>query len=249
MTSAKPRPLQLTWYQDAKTAVEIRPAPQERDWMEQTGDRFAYRCLPLNIANAHAWEILCPTGFQAVWSGRSGKDAISIYYDGKDGPRPAVSHFGSGILTFHVPGLLRTETGYDLWVSGPINRPKAHIQALTGVIEADWSTFSFTMNWKFTTSNRTVRFEAGEPFCAFFPIPRGLIERFEPVILNGEEEPELYAEHLQRREERKKFLRELDIEGSQARRQRWQRDYFRGPGNPLDPPHRTKLRLAPFRRR
>ena len=32
--------------------VDIRPAPVERDWMEATNQRFAYRCLPLNIANA-----------------------------------------------------------------------------------------------------------------------------------------------------------------------------------------------------
>ena len=37
--------------------VDIRPAPVERDWMEATGNRFAYRCLPLNIANAYGWEV------------------------------------------------------------------------------------------------------------------------------------------------------------------------------------------------
>ena len=30
--------------------VDIRPAPVERDWMDATNQRFAYRCLPLNIA-------------------------------------------------------------------------------------------------------------------------------------------------------------------------------------------------------
>ena len=33
--------------------VDIRPAPVERDWMDATNQRFAYRCLPLNIANAY----------------------------------------------------------------------------------------------------------------------------------------------------------------------------------------------------
>jgi hypothetical protein len=35
--------------------VEIHPAPLERDWMEATNPRYAYRCLPLNIANAYGW--------------------------------------------------------------------------------------------------------------------------------------------------------------------------------------------------
>ena len=35
-------------------------------------------------------------------------------------------------------------------VQGPINRPKDGIAALPGIIETDWSPYSFTMNWMFT---------------------------------------------------------------------------------------------------
>src|ERR671914_419696 len=61
--------------------MDIRPAPIEREWMDNTGERFAYRCLPLNIANAHGWEILCPSGFVAAWNGGRDKDAIEIFPD------------------------------------------------------------------------------------------------------------------------------------------------------------------------
>lgn len=33
--------------------LDIRPAPHERAWMDATHQRYAYRCLPLAIANAH----------------------------------------------------------------------------------------------------------------------------------------------------------------------------------------------------
>lgn len=243
---ARQRRLELACYLPEEAILDIRPAPQARDWMDQTGDRFAYRCLPLNIANSHGWELLCPQGFEAVWSGRKDKDAIRIFFDDPDGPRPAVSHFGHGILTFHVQGLIRTEPGYDLWVAGPVNRPKPHIHALTGIVETDWSPHSFTMNWKFTSSSRTVRFERGEPFCAFFPVERGLVERFVPTIRRPEDDPELWAEHQRSKESRDAFLRDLKVPDSEARAQRWQRHYFRGPDAPVVPAHRTKLRLEPF---
>ncbi|WP_042832409.1 DUF6065 family protein, partial [Xanthomonas citri] len=35
--------------------LDIRPAPHERAWMDATEQRYAYRCLPLAIANAHGW--------------------------------------------------------------------------------------------------------------------------------------------------------------------------------------------------
>ena len=90
--------------------VEIRPAPLERDWMGATDQRYAYRCLPLNIANAYGWEILSSAGFVAIWDGRTSNDAITIQPDPHT-TAPAISHFGHGILTFHVPCLFRTEPG------------------------------------------------------------------------------------------------------------------------------------------
>lgn len=56
--------------------LDIRPAPHERDWMDATDQRYAYRCLPLAIANAHGWELLCQAGFEAIWDGRDSLDAI-----------------------------------------------------------------------------------------------------------------------------------------------------------------------------
>jgi uncharacterized protein DUF6065 len=135
--------------------VDIRPAPVERDWMEATSQRFAYRCLPLNIANAYGWEVLCNASFLAMWTGGSGIDAIVI--EPEPGTiAPAVSHFGHGILTFHLPCLFRTEPGAELMVQGPINRPKDGIAALSGIIETDWSPYSFTMNWIFTRPDTPV---------------------------------------------------------------------------------------------
>lgn len=40
-------------------SMPIIPAPTQRTWMDATDDRFAYRCLPLNIANQHGWWLLC----------------------------------------------------------------------------------------------------------------------------------------------------------------------------------------------
>ena len=56
----------------------IRPAPPTRDWMDATSDSFAYRCLPLNIANAHGWELLSPIGFSAKWSGGNERRDVQI---------------------------------------------------------------------------------------------------------------------------------------------------------------------------
>ena len=45
----------LTAYVIDGHQITIRPAPVDRHWMEESDRRFAYRCLPLNIANTHGW--------------------------------------------------------------------------------------------------------------------------------------------------------------------------------------------------
>jgi hypothetical protein len=177
--------------------VDIRPARRRRTWMDQTPDAYAYRCLPLSIANAHGWEIFCPVTFEAEWNGGAGKDDVQIVFE-RDasafGERKlesmVASHFGSGILTFDLGLMISTGPGYDLWVSGPVNEFKDGIQALSAVIETYWMPFTFTMNWKFTRPNHKVRFEQGDPFCFFFPVEHGLLERINPVFRSISQEPE-----------------------------------------------------------
>ena len=118
--------MELICYLHPGWAPLIRPAPATRAWMDATPESFAYRCLPLNIANAHGWEILSPCGFEAVWNGGPEPDGghRSRLDAGADPERAPVSLFGQGILTFHIEGIFRTPPGWNLWVGGSPNRQK-----------------------------------------------------------------------------------------------------------------------------
>jgi len=229
--------------------LDIRPAPVERDWMDVTGDRFAYRCLPLAIANAHGWEILCSGGFVARWKGAPGLDSIKIFGDPGSVPS-AVSHFGHGILTFHIPCLFRTDPGVDLMVQGPINRPKDAIAPLSGIVETDWAPYTFTMNWKFTRPGVAVRFDKGEPICHVWPLRRGALEAVEPELRLLSEAPELKQQYEAWNASRNAFNAELKQPGTPAQAQKWQKLYHQGRlpdgSAPEARDHRTRLGLKPF---
>jgi len=223
--------------------VDIRPARNRRQWMDQTPDSYAYRCLPLSIANAHGWEIRCPVTCQAEWNGGSKTDDLQIIFEdgqnrlsGTKKIKTSVeSHFGSGILTFNVGAIISTCPGYDLWVTGPVNEFKDGIQALSAVIETYWMPFSFTMNWKFTRPNLKVRFVKGEPFCFFFPVEHGLLERFNPSFKHISEDPDLGRQYSFAYRKRT-FLsllkrlkgKELKIEEKDHNRLKFQGWYMRG---------------------
>ena len=139
----------IAWETAENTAMEIEPAPIDRDWMEQSNRRFAYRCLPLAIANQSGWIMRSPFAFEAIWNGGESAADLRIAYPSELKETRVNSHFGHGILTFEIPFLFRTPSGVNLWVKGPSNWIKDGIQPLEGVVETDWANATFTMNWKF----------------------------------------------------------------------------------------------------
>ena len=227
---------------------QIRPAEATRPWMDNTPEAFAYRCLPLNIANAHGWEILSSCDVEAYWTGVPGEDGVIV----KNAPGTreadrAVSIFGQGTLSFHIQALFRTPPGWDLLIGGSPNRFKDAIQPLAAIVEADWSTYTFTMNWKFTRRNTTVRFRKGEPICFITPVQRGVLERFKPVYVSIDDNPALKEEYLTWSKSRTQFRADVKPDGTPA--SKWQKRYFRGLG--MDDrrgvaDHRTRLRLLAF---
>jgi hypothetical protein len=238
----------LTAYTLDRPLPPIEPAPVRRDWMDASPQGFAYRCLPLTIANSHGWVVLGESSFDAVWNGGDTPGDIALKFTHQAGP-PPVSHFGVGILTFHISALIRTPPGMNLWVSGPPNAPKDGIAPLSGVVETDWAPMTFTMNWRFTRPFHPVRFTAGEPVCFFFPVPRDIVTAMQPETRSLAEDPALHAAHHGWRQGRDGFNAALKQPGSDAQAQGWQRHYHRGmtpAGAEAIHGHATKVQARPF---
>jgi hypothetical protein len=257
--------------------MPITAAPFDRDWMDSSPDRFAYRCLPLVIANQSGWLIRNPTSFSAIWNGGPYKQDTQLSFDVGAPPPPMqfhfststveapqeqasaapvvedpriMSHFGVGVITISLPYLFRTPPGINLWVKGPTNYIKDGAHPLEGVIETDWLPATFTMNWKLTRPRSRVTFLAGEPICMVVPIPRGLSESMEPLRCPIAADPEVEREFLVWEKGRATFLSDLGRKDSEAVKQGWQKHYFQGKTESGEriPDHQTKLDLKEFRR-
>ncbi len=227
------------------------PATINRTWMDQTDQRFAYRCLPLTVANQAGWFVRNPSSFTARWNGgRRPCDTTLVFDDEKPNDRIS-SLFGYGTVTFNLPFLFRTPPNVNLWVKGPSNWPKHGVQALEGVVETDWTAATFTMNWKLTAPGQAVRFERGEPICMLVPVPRHFIDQMSPEVRMLSENPELGADHKRWSADREDFHRRIAERDLEAIQQGWQKDYFQGrdPGRDRVDEHQTKLTVRPFQRK
>ena len=124
---------------------KLVPAWVNRAWMDATPDRWAYRCLPLNVANEAGWMVLNPREVEVTWNGNARQDGLRVKFF--DGPPTSdvLSMFGHGIVTWRIPYLFRTPPGYNLLVRGPANIFKEAASPLEGLVESDWAVTSFTI--------------------------------------------------------------------------------------------------------
>lgn len=238
--------MQLECYKIYNVAPEIVPARSQRDWMDAFPDRHPYRCLPLTMANATGWEILCPIDVKIVWDG--GPMETNLHLFSTAGQRAlaafADSHFRRGIVTFHTGHLFRTPPGWGIWATGAPNWPKDGIAPLTGLIETDWLPFPFTMNWQMTRPGE-VTFKKGEPFCFITLMEHRKLEEITPERKLLSSNPDLVKEYEAWRDSRADFNKRLGEGEQNAMKERWQRHYMRGQtvtGDGADE-HQTKRRL------
>jgi Family of unknown function (DUF6065)/2OG-Fe(II) oxygenase superfamily len=247
------RPTLTAYVVNDALCMPLVPAQRSRGWMDATNARFANRCLPLLMANQAGWFLISAHKLCVTWSGADDLGAVKVEHLDGPSPTPAMSHFGSGVVTWNVPYLFRTSPGYNLLVRGPANWPKEGISPLEGLVETDWSSATFTVNWRMTRPHFPVTFEIGEPLCMLVPQRRGELESFHPQLCMLRSEPALEEGYQAWSASRAKFNTELARPDSGAAKQRWQKHYFQGISegrtgddavSPSD--HQTKLVLPPF---
>jgi hypothetical protein len=207
-------------------------ADWQRDWMNDTPHRYAYRCLPLTIANQTGFWIRNPVGFTAIWRGLNAPGNVEFWFDASTEIwRSWInSQFGEGIITWNTPFLFRTKPeGSRLLICGPANYFKHNVQPLTALIESDWISMSFTMNWKIMTPDQPVRFEQGEPLFQAIPLANNICADLETADVSYQkltDNPELHRAYHEWDLGRRRFHDQKAA--GEVKPTDWQKDYFQG---------------------
>lgn len=225
-----------------QSTIHVRKGVREREWMENSQDKYAYRCLPLTIANQNGFEVSTSQRIKINWNGGNHVDDITI----EGGDRICVSHFGGGVVTFHPDFIVRTPENVNLYVSGTPNNPKRGIAPLTGIVETDWNPATFTMNWIMTEPDREIVFEPFEPFLFFYPMERKYVEEFRSIV----RPLELHEEEVKNYEQWSKSRGDFDklmLESPNTPIDKtWEKHYFQGvypDGRKCPIDHQTKIKL------
>ena len=165
----------------------LKPCKPKRDWMDAVPQKYIYRCVPLVSANTQGWEIINPVDAEVSWNG--GQTNLDLSVKANKHPFGPQSHFGCGIVTWYLPFLFRTPPEIGLVVTGPANHEHNDAVPLDAYVRTDWLPFPFTMNWRLTRQNETVKFKAGESICRVYPFPLALLNETELEVRDMHEDP------------------------------------------------------------
>ena len=111
--------------------------------------------------------------------------------------------------------------GLAALVCGPANYFKDNAHPLTAIIESDWITMSFTMNWKIMRPDEPVRFEVGEPLFQAIPLSDNACADLEGASVTYkklDDDPEVARAYREWDQSRIRFMERSKAGGAQARR-------------------------------
>lgn len=175
----------------------IRQSRPRRDWMDDTYNKHAYKCLPLTTANVCGWEMQLQQDVVVQWDGGNsvprvltGEHVIHTV-DGQKYTRPVVIPSIIGIISFATGWTVNTPPGYSTWISGSPNYFVDGAVPLTASLPTHWWPDEWNMNWKITKENTPVVFPKGMPFMFFQFYPDSLLPDVEFAVENYWDKPEL----------------------------------------------------------
>ena len=201
----------LTLLRTHQSAPLIKQSRIKRDWMDDTYNKHAYRCLPVSTANVNGWELILQKEVRVIWEG--GNSIPKILNEDSDGVH--VEHENRiiadcnkvGMVDFRLAWAFQTDPGYETWIMGSPNYFVDGAAPLSAIIPSSWWPDEVQFNWKITKENQEIVFPEGMPF-AFFFIYKNELEQTSISIKNLWEDPELFEARKSYSEAKMKKMQE-----------------------------------------
>lgn len=140
----------------------------KRDWMDETFDKHAYRCVPVTLSNGLGWGISFPEDISFIWDGIT--DTTPNHIKILSGEKYCSLGRGNATLSFNTELYLRTSDNVSLLHMPVPNQFIEGIQAYTTIISSSFFNSPFPCAIRVTSPNKIITIKANEPIVAIIPI-------------------------------------------------------------------------------
>lgn len=176
-----------------ETAAAIEQLSAKRDWMDDTPEKHAYMCFPLNVTNRLGWGISFPKDIRFIWDGIT--DTTPDHVTILEGAEYASTTRGNATVSFTSGLIFKTDPDTTLLTMPVPNQFVRGAQCYTTLISTSFYMHILPLAWRVTEPNVEIVIPAGTPVAAILPISlSGLESNYEMEIQAGLPSSEYWAE-------------------------------------------------------
>lgn len=173
----------------SENSCNIEQLNIKRDWMENTYDRHAYNCFPLNLTNSLGWGISFPEDISFIWDGIS--DSNHNHVKILSGEKWCHPFRSNATISFKTGLTFKTEKNITTLVMPVPNQFIDGVQCFTSLISTSFFFGEMQVAWRITKPNVPITIQANTPVCSIIPISLSELNNSELILRKIETMPKL----------------------------------------------------------
>lgn len=179
----------ITAYKRPGSKVKIEQTKVQREWMDITDIRHAYKCFPVTLANGIGYSISFTEDIEFIWDGiLDGKpDHIEIL---KAPEHSCHTGRGNATISFNTEVMFRTDENLSMIGIVPPNYFIDGAVPFTSIISTSFYEYPFPAAWRVTRPNTKIVIPAGMPVTTVVPISLGELCSYELDLYDKPYDPE-----------------------------------------------------------
>lgn len=183
--------------------AKIEQTRVQRDWMDNTIDRHAYKCFPVSLVNSIGFSISFLDDIEFVWDGIS--DTSPNHVKILQGKELCSTDRGNATISFHSDMIFKTDKNVSMLSIVPPNFFIDGAMPFTSLMSTSFYDETLPIAWRITRPNTNILIPAGTPVITLIPISLGELSNFELNVYDKEENPEEYIKKENKMKEWKRI--------------------------------------------
>lgn len=148
--------------------ANIEQLDAKRGWMDETPERHAYMCFPLNLTNRLGWGISFPEDIRFIWDGIT--DTTPDHIKVLEGEKFVGTQRGNATLSFNTGLRFITDESTSMLAMPVPNAFIRGVQCYTTLISTSFFIHMLPIAWRVLEPNLEIVIPAGTPVATVLPI-------------------------------------------------------------------------------
>jgi len=167
-----------------RNAINIKQTRLNRDWMDETWQKHAYRCFPVQLGNTIGYELSLPVDLSFKWNGIFNENQNNVEL--LKGRKYAYTGRGHATVSIKTGIIFQTPKNISMLQIPVPNMFRDDFQAFTTVMSTSWYWQELPSAIRILKPEQEITIKAGEPYAVIVPVSLGMMQDTELKLIDME---------------------------------------------------------------